>query len=183
LRAAVATVLLLLAAPAVAAPSPDLASVSLKGGPQTPLLQQIRSHKLTVITFFAASCPCFAAHAERLRALVQELGPRGVEVLVVDSERHRPTEVVPAIVPGTSLPVLRDDGATLAHRLGAKFATESFVFDQTGALRYHGGIDSDRKYLSDHPRQSLREALLGLLAGSAPDYVSSKSLGCALRLL
>ena len=164
------------------APPPELGDVTLKGAAGS-LKTQVRSHRLTVITFFAASCPCFAAHAERLRALAQELEPRGVQLLVVDSERHRSGEAPSPVVPGTSLPILRDEGGLLARRLGARFATESFVFDTAGALRYRGGIDSDRKYLSEHPSHSLRAALLDLLAGSAPEYATSKTLGCALRLM
>jgi len=182
--AAVAVAALARAPRVDAAPGPDLGGVTLgEAGRAMGLEQQVRSHKLTVVTFFAASCPCFAAHAARLRALAEELGPRGVQLLVVDSERHRSGEVVPSVVSGTSLPIWRDDGGRLARLLGAKFATETFVFDASGALRYRGGIDSDRKYLSDHPRQALREALLGLLAGNAPELVTAKALGCALRLL
>jgi len=106
-----------------------------------------------------------------------------VALVVVDSERHTAGEARPEKVPGTELPVLRDEGGRLARRLGAQYATESFVFDGNGQLRYRGGIDDQRKYLGPNPRPHLRDALLHLLDNSAPAYASAKALGCALRLM
>jgi hypothetical protein len=121
-------------------------------------------------------------HRSRLAALVRELGARGVDFVVVDSERHAPGELTPALLPESGLPILRDDDARLARRLDAQYATETFVFDGTGVLRYRGGFDSDRKYLEPTPRTYLRDALVALLQNKAPPSASAKALGCALRL-
>ena len=56
--------------------------------------------------------------------------------VVVDSERHpagappSPAEVAPG------LPLLRDEHGELARRLDAHYATESYVLDATGRIRY-----------------------------------------------
>jgi hypothetical protein len=142
----------------------------------------VRQHRLTAVVFFSATCPCFAVHRARLAALLREFGARDVDFLIVDSERHSPGDVTPADLPESGLPILRDDGARLAHHLGAQYATETFVFDVTGALRYRGGFDSDRKYLETTPRTYLRDALVALLQDKAPPSASSKALGCSLRL-
>ena len=109
--------------------------------------------------------------------------PRDVRFLIVDSERHSRGEAVSLFVAQTRLPILRDDDGRLARRLDAQFATETFVFDATGAVRYRGGIDGDRRYLSEKPRTHLRDALLSLLSGAAPRHAAAKALGCALRLM
>lgn len=169
---------------ASAAPSsPSLSDVVLQTteGRTLALGSSVRAQRLTAVVFFSAACPCFTAHRARLAALARELEGRGVRFVVVDSERHAPGEpLVEAAEAG--LPIWRDDGARLARRLDARYATETFVFDATGALRYRGGIDSDRKALTATPRAYLRAALARLLQASAPPFSSAKALGCALRL-
>jgi hypothetical protein len=148
-----------------------------------PLGRLLAGNQFTVIVFYGATCPCFAAHRERLQKLAADLAPRGVGFAIVDSERHAPGEPpIPEAV-GPNLPVLRDEGGDLARRLGARYATESFVVDATGRVRYRGGIDSDRKVLNADTQPYLRRALASLLAGNPPALTTSKVLGCALRML
>ena len=107
---------------------------------------------------------------------------RDVRFVIVDSERHPAGEPTPAFVANTDLPIFADDGGRLARRLNAQFATETFVFDAAGTLRYRGGIDDDRRSLRPRPTAHLRDELQRLLAGTAPPYATTKALGCALRL-
>lgn|GEM_PF-1218705 len=153
-----------------------------RGTPVT-LADVTRAHRFTVVTFYAVTCPCFAAHVERLRQLVSDLAPQGVGFVVVDSERHATSDppIPPEVVPG--LPIFRDEGGMLARRLGASYATESYIVDAAGHVRYRGGIDSDRKYLRSDAQPYLRQALASLLAGTGPAFATTKALGCALRLL
>jgi hypothetical protein len=166
-------------------PSPEVGDAVVRDarGATVVLAELTRAHKFTVVTFYGVACPCFAAHVERLRQLASELGPQGVGFLVVDSERHAKDDppVPRQVAPG--LPIFRDEGGTLARRLGASYATESYVLDATGHIRYRGGIDSDRKYLRPDTQPYLRQALLKLLAGQGPAFATTKALGCALRLL
>lgn len=171
--------------------APALADITLQSahGQATHLQQIVGAHRLTVVVFFSATCPCFAVHSQRLADLSRELSPKDVEFVVVDSERHAAGDAVPDTVPGTArpalpaLPILRDEGGRLARRLGAQYATESFVFDRSGQLRYRGGIDDQRKYLGPNPKAHLREALTHLLENDAPAFATAKALGCALRLM
>ena len=171
---------------AAAAPRtvPDLSDIVLtqESGGALNLKSLIRGHRFTAIVFFSATCPCFASHRARLAAIVHELEPRDVAFVIVDSERRRQGAPSPGSVPETDLPLFRDDQGKLARRLGAQYATETFVFDAKGSLRYRGGIDDDRKRLSQTPRAFLRDALLGLLASDASAFATAKTLGCVLRL-
>ncbi len=177
---------LLVSALASAAPpaAPDLSDIVLEQGAGIIKLRAlVREHRFTAIVFFSATCPCFDAHRARLATLVHEMERKDVRFVIVDSERRPGGEAAVRSVPATDLPVLDDPGGKLARRLDAAYATETFVFDASGSLRYRGGIDDDRKTLSKTPRAHLRDALLGLLAGTAPAYATSKTLGCVLRLL
>jgi hypothetical protein len=100
----------------------------------------------------------------------------------VDSERHPPGEAPLDFLAEASQPIFRDPDGRLARRLDAPSATETFVFDAAGTLRYRGGLDDDRTYLRPAPRNFLRDELLSLLDGTAPLFVAAKTLGCALRL-
>jgi hypothetical protein len=164
--------------------SPGLSDIVLRmnDGRTLALASVVREHRLTVVLFFSASCPCFAAHQPRLAALARDFDAQRVRFVVVDSERHVPGEAAPAVLAEAGLPLWKDEDARLAHRLGAHYATETFVFDTPGGLRYHGGIDGDRRSLSPAPKAHLREALTSLLLASAPPLTSAKTLGCALRL-
>lgn len=180
-----ASLTLVTAASAAESQTPSLADITLEkaGGEVVPLQKIVAAHRLTVVVFFSETCPCFAVHTERLRDLARELTPKGVDFVVVDSERHAASDPRPAAVTGTDLAILRDPGGRLARRLGAQYATESFVFDTAGRLRYRGGIDDQRKYLGPNAKAHLRDALIHLLDNDAPAFVTAKALGCALRLL
>lgn len=171
------------AGPAVAPASPLAGMVLVDGrGTPVPLEPRARTHRFLVIVFYSATCPCFEAHVERLATLARELAGEEVALLAVDSERHAGGAPALPLALAEGLPLMRDPDARLALRLGARFATESFVFDAAGALRFRGGIDDDRKLLHPGARAHLREALRALLSGAAPANDSAKALGCTLRL-
>ena len=72
----------------------------------------VRAHRFTVVIFYSATCPCFAAHVERLRQLVSDLAPRGIGFVAVDSERHAEDDPTDPPEVGPGLPILRDEGGT-----------------------------------------------------------------------
>ena len=140
--------------------------------------------RFTALVFFADHCPCQAAHDARLRALYAAYHPRGVELYAVDSEGSQglAKEREEAQRRSYPFPILRDPGAALARALHVEYATEVFVLNRAGAVRYHGGIDSDKKRLHDDAKPYLREALDELLAGKNPTHPESEPLGCALQI-
>jgi hypothetical protein len=75
-----------------------------------------------------------------------------------------------------------DKNATLARRLGAEYATESFIVDRQGVVRYHGGIDSDKTILHEGARLFLKDALEDLVSGRPPRLADATTLGCALQI-
>jgi peroxiredoxin len=139
--------------------------------------------RFTVLVFFADHCPCQAAHDARLRDLYARYHPRGVEVFAVDSEVSATLERdrAEATKRAYPFPILIDPEGSLARSLGAVYATETFVVDRGATVRYHGGIDSDKRELHDGAVPFLRDALDDLLANLSPRRAESKSLGCALQ--
>ena len=162
-----------------------LAATSSSPGPTAPRTRSSRpaNARLTVLVFFAGDCPCQAAHDARLRDLYALYHPRGVDFFAVDSETGATAarDAAEATRRGYLFPILLDPGGALAHGAGAEYATETLVIDRTGAVRYHGGIDSDKHALHDDATPFLRDALDDLLAERPLRRAESKALGCALQ--
>jgi peroxiredoxin len=139
--------------------------------------------RLTVLFFFADHCPCQAAHDGRLLDLYTRYHSRGVEILAVDSELGATPERDEAerIKRGYPFPILIDHGGALARRVDAQYATETIVVDPFGDIRYHGGIDSDKRTLHDDATPFLSDALDDLLANAPLRRTETKALGCALQ--
>ena len=86
--------------------------------------------------------------AARIEELLRVYGPRGVRVLIVDSEVSATRERDARAASERGLPAIAiDAGARLADALGAEYATFAVVFDAQGRARYRGGIDSDKNVL------------------------------------
>ena len=164
--------------------SPALPSLVLvdTAGATTRLPEDLSRSKLTVVVFYADHCPCFRVHEARLRELSRDVAPRGVHVLLVDSEISGSVERDGRAVAERGLPAITlDPGARLADALGADYATFSVVLDGAGRVRYRGGIDSDKERLHEDTTAYLRDALEDLLSGREPRVPEGKALGCALQ--
>jgi hypothetical protein len=138
--------------------------------------------RLTAFVFFSAHCSCMDAHDDRLRALADAYGPRGVQFVMIDSEATATpaADAAEASRRGYPFAIVVDPGAKLAGALGADYATYSVVADYAGRVRYRGGIDSDRIRLHEDAVFYLRDAIDDLLAGREPRVRIGKTLGCAL---
>jgi len=139
--------------------------------------------RLTVLVFSAWHCPCQKVHEARLQDLYSRYRSRGVDFFAVDSESggSADDDAATAKERGYLFPVLLDGGAGLARALRAEYATESFVIDPRGVVRYHGALDSDRTKIHDDAVPLLANALDDLLAGRPPRLAETLALGCSLR--
>jgi hypothetical protein len=157
--------------------------------PACPLVSAVDAAALpthgavTVLVFFSAECHCLSAHGARLVAFYERYHPRGVDLLMMDSESTGSTEadVLEARRRGYPFPIVRDPGARLARALGAQYASYAIVLDAQRRIRYRGGIDSDESRLHDDARLFVQDAVDDLLAGRSPRVAEGQSFGCALR--
>jgi len=139
---------------------------------------------LTVLVFFSATCPCQAAHDERLRSIAADYAGRGVAMLAVDSEVDAKVERdrAEAARRRYPFPVVVDHGGVMARAYQAEFATYTVLMDREGDVLYRGGIDSDKRHLHPDATAFLREALDDALAGRPVRRPEGRTLGCALML-
>ncbi|MEO8876877.1 MAG: redoxin family protein [Polyangiaceae bacterium] len=140
--------------------------------------------KVTVVEFFSAHCPCQAKHDERLRALAETYGARGVAFAIVDSEFDAAVDRdrIEAELRKYAFPILIDPDGAVAKKMGADYATYTLVVDHSGNVLFSGGIDSDKTHLTEGATPYLRDALDDALAGRPVRLASAKTLGCALTL-
>ncbi len=173
------------AAPAAPSRFPSAYALSLAGsdGRVHDVTAELAHARFTIFVFYSEDCPCMRVHEGRLAELRQRYGASGVRVVLVDSETtaEAARDAAEARKRGYPFPLLTDSDARLARLFGARFATHAIVVDAAGAVRYSGGIDSDKNVLHADAKPYLREALDALLAGRMPPVPDREPLGCALR--
>ena len=141
-----------------------------------------------VLIFSSNRCPTAKAYAERMNALQADYGPRGVQLLAINSnDPHlHPDEsfvrmVSRASEDGYRFPYIVDDGQRLAKAFGATCTFHAFVLDSDRLLRYRGRFDDSRleQKVASH---DLRDALDDVLAGRQVRVPSTRPFGCSLDL-
>ena len=68
----------------------------------------------------------------------------------------------------------------LAVAFGATHTPEAFVFDRSGKLVYHGGIDDNRE-AGKVQKRWLRDALEAIVTGKEVALAETKSFGCGIK--
>ncbi|WP_447979501.1 thioredoxin family protein [Candidatus Nitrospira bockiana] len=155
-----------------------------------------RIHRLTdyagmpvlVVVFSCNHCPYVQAYEDRLIALQQEYGPRGVQVVAINSndEVGYPEDSFPEMIARASakafpFPYLRDADQRTAHAYGATHTPQLFVFDRERRLRYTGKIDDNWQRPEAVRRRYLRDALDALLGGAEPAEPVTHAIGCTIK--
>lgn len=138
-----------------------------------------------VVVFLGTECPLAKLYAERVAALEQEYGPRGVAFVGVMSNRQDSIAEISAFARrhGIKFPLLKDAGNRLADMLGAERTPEAFVLDRDRLVRYWGRIDDQYGigYARDEPEShELRDAIDDLLDGRSPKVSMTRSVGCII---
>jgi peroxiredoxin len=141
----------------------------------------------TLVVFTCNHCPFAKAWEERIVALGNAYGAKGIGVIAINAND-------PKIAPDDSLdkmqarakergmqfPYVVDATSNVARAFGATRTPEAFVFDKNGKLVYHGAIDD-----SQDPEKVevsyLKNALDAVLAGSDVAVKETKSIGCSIK--
>ena len=141
-----------------------------------------------VVIFSSNRCPTAKAYAARLRALQAEYGPRGVQLILLNSNAPHlyPEESLGKMVERATedaytFPYLADEGQRVARAWGPTCTFHAFLLDHSRTLRYEGRIDNAR--LADRvTSRDLRNALDDVLAGREVHLPQTRAFGCALDL-
>jgi hypothetical protein len=139
-----------------------------------------------VLIFSSNRCPTAKAYGERMNALQREYGPRGVQLLAINSNDPHlyPDESVPrmlerAVEDSYTFPYLVDDGQHMARAYGATCTFHVFVLDRARRLGYQGRFD-DSRIAANVTSHDLRNALDDLLGGRDVRVATTRPFGCSL---
>ena len=137
-------------------------------------------NEVTVVTFVSTQCPISNDYNDRMTAIYNAYSTKGVKLFFVNANSTEPAQVVAehAKSVGFSFPVYKDENA--ADKLGAQTTPESFVFDKSGNLLYHGYID-DARNAARIQHHGLRDAIDAALAGKPVANPVTKAFGCTIK--
>jgi len=169
-----------LVAPAIGTAIEDFTLPDTDGKNQT--LASLKGKNGAVLIFISAQCPVSNAYNERMEALAQEFGKRGVAVIGINANSTESAEVVKAHAAEKHLtfPVLKDPGNKLADKLGATRTPEAYLLDGSNKLLYHGRIDNSKEE-SGVNSSELREAIEAMLAGKPITKTTAMAFGCSIK--
>jgi peroxiredoxin len=152
-------------------------------------LDDFADREALVLIFSSNRCPTAKAYAGRMRDLQAEYGPRGVQLVLINSNDPHlyPEESYPrmserAREDGYTFPYLVDEGQRLARAYGPQRTFHVFLLDADRRLRYEGRFDDARlpERVTTH---DLRNALDDVLAGTPVRVPQTKAFGCSLDLI
>ena len=168
------------AAPPIGSKMPGLKLATLAGD-STDLAKYANKNGVLVI-FVSVQCPVSNAYNERMEGLAQEWRSRGFGVVGINSNRAETPDAVAAHAREHNLtfPILKDNNNVLADALGASFTPETYLFDASGILRYHGRID-DSKDPNGISKRDLRDALEAVAGGKPVAVSETKAFGCTIK--
>jgi hypothetical protein len=149
-------------------------------------LSNFADRKAIGLIFSSNRCPTAKAYGERIVALQRDYGPRGVQLLAINSNDPHlyPDEsylrmVDRAAEDGYTFPYLVDDGQRVAKAYRATCTFHAFVLDRDRRLRYEGRFDNSR-LVANVTSHDLRNALEDLLAGRDVRVSTTRPFGCSL---
>jgi peroxiredoxin len=177
-----ATLALVLLLASAAAPGLEIGAtvpsfgVTPVAGPAFDFAEATRAHKAVVVVFISVVCPYSRYSEAHLRELDARYGREAVLFLGIDSNRTETADelALHARRSGLLFPLMKDDANRVADLLGAQATPESFLFDQSGRLRYRGRV------LSKQGSTDLADALAAVVAGREVRTKSAKAFGCTI---
>jgi peroxiredoxin len=138
------------------------------------------------VVFICNGCPTVRVYDERLIALQEKYGSRGVQVVAINSNNPylSPADTYPEMVKkaknaGYNFPYLQDEDGRVARAYGAVSTPHAFVFDRDRRLRYRGRIDDSRDP-SSVTSLDLDRALADVLENRPVKVPETQPFGCAI---
>lgn len=149
---------------------------------QSHSLASLRGSQGALLLFISTRCPVSNNYNERMEALHQEYGGRGIRVVGINANRNEPVEEVRrhAQEKGLTFVILKDVSNRIADYFGASVTPEAYLLDRKNVLRYHGRLDADQ-YEPSLNANELRAVLDVLLNGQAISNTGKKAFGCSIK--
>lgn len=176
------------AAPAIGSRAPRLDGLRGTDG-QTYSLADFADKEIVVLIFSSNRCPTAKSHSERLQRFQAEYGPRGVQLVLVNSnDAHLyPEESFERMVSLAreaeySFPYLADPDQRVARLYGPTHTFHAFVLDRRRRLRYQGRFD-DARVAANVTSKDVANAVDDLLAGRDVQVAETVPFGCSLDIV
>ncbi len=165
--------------------APSFADLSSADGKRYSL-STFDDKQAVVLIFMANRCPTARVYTERLRSIQNEYGPKGVQLVGINSDNAYffSVEALSQMMNiaeerNYNFPYLKDQDQSVAKSYGALVTLHAFVLDKQRTLRYRGRIDDSRDptkiTVSD-----LRNALEDLLAGREVRTKETRPFACSI---
>ena len=149
------------------------------------LADNARSAKATVLVFTSTACPVSTNYVPRLTDLKKKHAEDDVVWAAVCSHEADDAASIIKYVKEAEypLPLLHDDGGTLATKLHVDRVPTVLVLDSTRTVRYAGRIDDQYSpivYKNKAGTSELADALAAVLKGESVSVASTAAAGCKL---
>ncbi len=143
---------------------------------------------ILIVAFSCNHCPYVQAYEERMIALQQEFGSKGVQLVAINSNdsRNYPEDsfdrmVERAKAKGFNFLYLYDESQSIAESFGATHTPQFFVFDKERKLCYSGKMDDNWKEPLMVKERYLQHAIEALLVGNDIVVKETYSIGCTIK--
>lgn len=135
---------------------------------------------ITVVTFISTQCPISNDYNDRMSAVYKDYTAKGVKFFFLNANSTEPMNVMLEHKKSAGFPfeVYKDE--TAAELLGAQVTPESYVYDKSGKLVYHGYVD-DARNEARVQNKGLRDALDATIAGKPVANATTKAFGCTIK--
>ncbi|MDI6400973.1 redoxin domain-containing protein [Balneolaceae bacterium ANBcel3] len=161
-------------------------------------LADFDEYEVLAIVFWANHCPTAQAYEDRLIALVDEFGPKGVGFAVISPNSPDAISLsqlgysdvsdtmedmkLRAEDKGYNFPYLYDgDDHAASIPYGPVATPHVFIFDEERTLRYRGRIDDTENPYIEPGTSDMRDAIKALLAGREIEVKQTPAFGCSIK--
>ncbi len=138
--------------------------------------------KATVLIYVATRCPVSNAYNERMAAIADTYGPKGVRVFGINSNKAETLSEIAEHAKANKLdfPILKDQGHVIADRFGAECTPQVYVVNAAGTLVYTGQVDDNQNASQVH-HSGLKDALNNIIAGQPVAVSETRAFGCSIK--
>jgi len=177
--------------------APDFSLPGVDG--KTHQLKDYAASKILVLVFTCNHCPTAQLYESRIEKLADDYRGKGVALVAIEPNNAKAirldelgyTDVsdsldemkIRAAYRHFSFPYLYDgETQSVSRAYGPKATPHVFIFDQGRTLRYEGHVDDNQRQ-SLVKKQSARDAIEALLAGSRVPVEHTRVFGCSTKWL
>lgn len=152
------------------------------------LTQYLQQFRAVGVIIMCNHCPYVQMYLERLKQIQADFGDQAFTLVGInpnDDQQFPEDGFEPmksfAAEKQLNFPYLRDVTQDVARSFGAERTPQAFLIDQSGVLRYSGGIDDQPQAAAAVQAPYLRDAILQLLAGDEIRLTQTEAIGCSVK--